>query len=207
MPLKGRPLIQWTIEAAKRSSYLDTVCVSTDDRGVISTAKDSGAEAPFVRPAELATDAATTFSVVKHCIEYYLTERDSAFDYIVLLQPTSPLRIVSDIDSSIEQLVNKKADAIISVCEMEHSPLWCNTLPEDLSMEGFLTESVMGKRSQDLPKYYRINGALYIAKTDKLLSEGSFFLKNNIYAYVMPAERSVDIDTKTDFMLAEALLS
>ena len=107
---------------------------------------------------------------------------------------------------AIELLESKNADAIVSVCEMDHSPLWSNTLDESLSMEGFLNDEVLNKRSQDLEKYYRLNGAIYICKTEKLLEEKSFFLKNNIFAYIMNRESSVDIDESIDFKMAETII-
>ena len=103
-------------------------------------------------------------------------------------------------------LETKKADAVVSVCEMDHSPLWSNTLPKDLSMNDFIKEEVKNKRSQDLDKYYRLNGAIYICKIDKFLKENTLFLKNNIFAYIMDRKSSVDIDDEIDFKLAEVLI-
>jgi CMP-N-acetylneuraminic acid synthetase len=123
-----------------------------------------------------------------------------------LLQPTSPLRDARHIDEAIELLDEKDADAIVSVCEMEHSPLWSNSLNESLSMQGFLKDEVLNKRSQDLETYYRLNGAIYICKIEKLLEEKSFLLKNNIFAYVMSRERSIDIDEKIDFDIANLFI-
>ena len=127
------------------------------------------------------------------------------YDYVVLLQPTSPLRSEKHIDEAIELLEEKSADAIISVCETEHSPLWCNTLPQDSSMSTFLRDEVLNKRSQDLPKYYRLNGAIYICKTEKLLENKGFFIKENIYAYKMDKKNSVDIDEEIDFIIAREI--
>jgi len=124
----------------------------------------------------------------------------------VLLQPTSPLRNEKHIDEAIELLEKKKADAVISVCETDHSPLWSNTLPEDLNMSNFLRDEIKNKRSQDLPKFYRLNGAIYICKTDKFLEEKTFFIKNNIYAYIMDRKSSIDIDDEIDFKLAKVLI-
>ncbi|MFK7779566.1 MAG: acylneuraminate cytidylyltransferase family protein, partial [Candidatus Gracilibacteria bacterium] len=95
------------------------------------------------------------------------------------------------------------ADAVVSVCEMDHSPLWSNTLDDSLSMNGFLKDEVLNKRSQDLEPYYRINGAIYICKTDKLLEEESFFLKDNIFAYKMDRKSSIDIDEEIDFIFTK----
>ncbi len=197
LDLAGKPLIAWSIEAGRQSKYIDKVIVTSDDDEILTIAERYRSDT-IKRPDELASDTATSFDAIRHTIENV-----EFYDYTVLLQPTSPLRTAQHINEAIELLMSKNADAVISVAEMNHSPLWSNTLPEDGSMSGFLKEVILGKRSQDLPAYYRLNGAIYICKTDKLLAEESFFLKNNIYAYVMDRESSVDIDEAIDFKLAE----
>ena len=199
--LAGKPLIAWTLEAALKSKYLDHIVVSSDKDEILKVARDYGVET-VKRPKELATDSAKTVDVVRHVLESIKKE----YNYIVLLQPTSPLRTERHIDESIEFLISKNADAVISVCETEYPPLWCNTLPEDLSMENFIRKEVVGKRSQDLPKYYRLNGAIYICKSDELIKQKTFFLNKNIYAYIMDRKSSIDIDDETDFLLAETLI-
>jgi CMP-N,N'-diacetyllegionaminic acid synthase len=200
LDLHGKPLIAWSIEAGLKSKYIDKVVVSSDDEEILYISQKYGASI-IKRPDELATDVARTFDAIKHTIESI--ER---YDYIVLLQATSPLRDDNHIDEAIELLEEKNADAIVSVCEMDHSPLWSNTLDDSLSMQGFLKDEVLKKRSQDLETYYRLNGAIYICKTDKLLEEKSFFLKDNIFAYVMSREKSIDIDEEIDFRIAEAMI-
>jgi len=123
-----------------------------------------------------------------------------------LLQPTSPLRNEKHIDEAIELLEVKNADAVVSVCEMNHSPLWSNTLPQDGNMKEFLRDEVLNKRSQDLEKYYRLNGAIYICQSDKLLENRGFFLKDNIFAYIMNRKSSIDIDEEIDLKVAEILI-
>ena len=109
---------------------------------------------------------------------------------------------------AIELLESKNADAIvISVCEIDHSPLWSNTLDESLSMKDFLREEVLNKRSQDLEKYYRLNGAIYICKTESLLEEKSFFLRDNIFAFIMDRKSSIDIDEDIDFKMVEIFIN
>ena len=199
LDLCGKPLIAWSIEAALKSKYISKVIISSDDEEILNIAKEYKAD--FIkRPDELASDTATTFDALKHTLENV-----GKYDYVVLLQPTSPLRSEKHIDEAIELLKEKNADAIISVCEMEHSPLWSNTLDENLDMSNFLRDEVLNKRSQDLPKYYRLNGAIYICKTDKLLENKGFFLKENIYAYKMNKKHSVDIDEEIDFIIAREI--
>ena len=198
--LCGKPLIAWSIEAGLNSKYIDKVVVSSDDDEILNISLNFGAET-IKRPVELASDTATTFDAIKHTIDNF-----EKYDYIVLLQPTSPLRNEKHIDEAIELLEEKQADAIVSVCEMDHSPLWSNTLPEDGNMRGFLREEILNKRSQDLEKYYRLNGAIYICKTDKLLENKSFFLKDNIFAYIMDRKSSIDIDEEIDFLFAQRVI-
>ena len=200
LDLCGKPLIAWSIEAALKSKYISKIIVSSDDEEILNIAKEYKAD--FIkRPDELASDTATTFDALKHTLKNV-----GKYDYVVLLQPTSPLRNEKHIDEAIELLKEKNADAIISVCEMEHSPLWSNILDENLDMSNFLRDEVLNKRSQDLPKYYRLNGAIYICKTEELLENKGFFIKENIYAYTMDKKHSVDIDEEIDFIIAEKLM-
>lgn len=200
LDLSGKPLIVWSIEAGLKSKYVDKVVVSSDDDEILNISKKNEAEI-IKRPSELASDTATTFDAIKHTIDSL-----QKYDYIVLLQPTSPLRDEKHIDEAIEILEDKNADAVVSVCEMDHSPLWSNTLSKDNSMSGFLRDEVLNKRSQDLEKYYRLNGAIYLCKSEKLLEERSFFLKQNIFAYKMDRKSSVDIDEEIDYKIVKAIV-
>jgi len=201
LDLAGKPLIAWTIDEAKKSKYIDELIVSTDSKKIAEISKYYGAEVPFMRPLKLAIDTADSISVLKHSIEFFKNK----FDYILLLQPTSPLRTVKDIDKAII-ILNNKTKAVVSVCETEHSPLWSNTLPEDLSMKNFIRSEVKNKRSQDLPKYYRLNGAIYIAET-KYFYKNNGFLGDKTKAYIMSQQNSVDIDTELDFKFCEILIN
>jgi CMP-N-acetylneuraminic acid synthetase len=200
LPLAGKPLIAWSIEAAKKSKYIDEIVVTSDDKTILSLSEQYSTKT-INRPDELAGDTTSSIDVIKHALKKF-----SDYDYIILLQPTSPLRTAKHIDEAIELLVQKNADAIISVCETEHSPLWSNTLDDDKDMSGFLDQKLLNLRSQDLKKYYRLNGAIYIIEREKLLKESTFFLKKNIYAYIMEQKESVDIDTQLDFDFATFLM-
>ena len=199
LDLSGRPMISWSIDAGLKSKYIDKVVVSSDDDEILDVAKKFKAET-VKRPGELASDIATLNDVVKHTLENI-----EEHDYIVLLQPTSPLRNYKHIDEAIKLLEKKSADAIISVCKTDHSPLWSNTLQEDGAMQSFIKDDVIDKRSQDLNDYYRLNGAIYICKRDNFLKEETFFLKENIYAYIMNKESSIDIDEEIDLKIANVL--
>jgi len=205
LSLGGKPLIGWTIQAALRSRFVDHVVVSTDDEEIKDISIKYGADIPFMRPYELATDEATSVDVVLHLLRK-LEEENKFYNYIILLQPTSPLRTAKNIDESVELLLLMGADAVISVCEAEHSPLWCNKIPEDGDLSGFLDYSLLNKRSQDLEKYYRLNGAIYLCNADILKKEKTFFFSSRCYGYKMMNENSVDIDNSVDFALARCLL-
>ena len=200
LDLCGKPLISYSIEAGLKSKYISKVIVSSDDNEILTISKEYGA-VTINRPEYLANDTATTFGALEHTINSL-----EKYDYIVLLQPTSPLRNEKHIDEAIALLNEKDANAVISVCETEHSPLWCNTLDEELNMSNFLPKEVLNKRSQDLPKYYRINGAIYICKTEELLKNKGFFLKDKVFAYIMDKKDSVDIDEEIDFFMSEYII-
>jgi CMP-N,N'-diacetyllegionaminic acid synthase len=202
LDLGGKPLISWTIESAQKSKFIDRVIVSTEDFEIAKVAKKFKCEVPFYRPSELSKDSTTTLDVVVDLIQE-LGKQGEYYDYVILLQPTSPFRTEYHIDMACEQLMkSNKADAIVSVTPAEHHPLWCNTLPENKSMSSFLSKDIDNIRSQDLPDYYRLNGAIYICSIDLLCAENTFFPKNVCYAFIMPQKDSIDIDTKEDFDFA-----
>ena len=205
LPLAGRPLIAWTLEAALAARHLDRVVVSTDDPEIAGVARRYGAEVPFLRPPELATDTASGEAVILHAVET-LEARGEGADYLVVLQPTSPLRTAQDIDGAIELLLARHADAVIGVTETDHPPEWSNTLPEDGSMARFFRPGIRTTRSQDLPRSYRLNGAVYVYSWGRLLRTRSLAMDDRAYAFPMPRERSIDIDTALDLRIADCLL-
>ena len=200
LPLADKPLIAYSIDATKGSKYIDRVVVSSDDDEILSVAKEYGAEI-FKRDSSLAQDTTKSIDVVIDVVEQLI-----GYDFVILLQPTSPLRDLDDIDGAIEQYFTKDATSLIAVCENEHSPLWSNTLDESLSMDNFLDDKYNNSRGQDLPTYYRINGAFYMSSVESVLKKKTFFIKENIYAYKMSQEHSIDIDTKLDFLIAQTIL-
>ena len=163
--LVGKPLIAWTIEAALYSPEIDDVVVSTDSIDIKQVAIEFGASVPFMRPNVLAHDTATTDDVLMHAIEVL---KLTPSDVIVLLQPTSPLRDYEDIANALSQFNDENVQGVVSVCECEHSPMWSNTLPENMQMGSFIKPEIAGKRSQDLPRYYRLNGAIYAYRVSYL---------------------------------------
>ena len=206
MEIAGKPLITWTVEAAIGSGMFERIIVSTDSQDIAGTATEAGAEVPFLRPAEISADDTSSADVVRHLLISQEMNKNDRYSHFVLLQPTSPLRKTENITEAIELLEKKNADAVISVCRTEHSPLWSNTLPEDMNMQNFLKPEIQKTPSQSRPQYFRLNGALYICSIKKFLEEGSLFLKDNIYAYLMSRRDSIDIDDDVDFDLAEIYL-
>ena len=204
--LSGIPLISWTINSANKSRYIDKVIVTTDSDKIADISLKYGAEVPFKRPGCLSTDHAIRPDVIKHTIDFYKNERQKEFDYVIFLQPTSPLRSEKHIDEAIRYVFDKNADAIASVCEVEHPVQWSGILPEDKDMSNFLDSTDVQTRSQDLPINYRLNGAIFICNVNKFIEFGCMLLNKNIFAYVMPQDVSVDIDTKLDFMIAQEIL-
>jgi len=194
--LNGKPLISWTIEACLKSQYIDQVCVTSDDDDILNIAKSYKVN-PIKRPKELSGDLSTSYEAIIHALKF-----SDQFDCIFLAQPTSPLRNEFHIDDAINFFFEKRADSVVGVSKVGHSPLWSNTLKDDLSMRDFLDESIINIGSQNLPNYYRINGAIYIVKTDVLLRVKSFLLEKGAVAYVMDRDSSIDIDHKQDFIIA-----
>lgn len=200
LKLCGKPLISWSIESGLKSKYINKVLVTSEDEDILEISKKAGANI-LRRPKELATDTISSYDAVEHAIK-----NCENYEYVVLLQPTSPLRNENHIDEAIQLLEEKNADAIISICEVEHSPLWTNILPANNSMKDFISEGIKSTRSQDLPNYFRLNGAVYICKTELLLKQKTFFINENIFAYKMKQENSVDIDSRLDFIIAQTIL-
>jgi CMP-N-acetylneuraminic acid synthetase len=201
----GKPLIAWSIEAAYNSRHVSRTIVSSDDDAILRASRVAGAETPFVRPAELAGDTSTHLSVVLHALDW-LASDGCRPDWLVLLQPTSPLRSAADIDAAIELAIAKNADAVVSVTET-HSHPW---LTKQLADDGRLVDFAVGPkpaylRRQDLPAAYALNGAVYVIRPD-VLREAKTFLPANTYPYVMPTERSLDVDTPWDLQLVRLVM-
>lgn len=198
----GKPLMAYSIEAALTSGIFDIVIVSTDSESYAEIGKQYGAEVPFLRSAEMSSDKAGSWDMVREVLRNY-RERGRSFDTVCLLQPTSPLRTAEDIRSAYKLFLDKGANAVVSICEADHSPLWMNQLPSNLLMDKFLTNG-RGTVRQNLGTYYRINGAIYIVGVEFINKADDIY--QNSFAYVMPRERSVDIDTLMDFKIAECLM-
>ena len=201
--LHGKPLIAYTIEAAINSNIFTDVVVSTDSELYGEVSEKHGAQVPFIRPKELATDHSSSIDVIINTIDE-LNKKNKIYDYFMLLQPTSPLRDSTDLINAVNLFFEKKAKTVVSVCETEHSPLLMNTLDSSLEMNNFLT-SKNNKRRQELPDYYRINGAIYLSNTKHFLQHKDFY-NGRSFAYIMDQMKSIDIDTEIDFEIAKVLM-
>ncbi|MBQ7565059.1 MAG: acylneuraminate cytidylyltransferase family protein [Lachnospiraceae bacterium] len=201
--LNGKPLLAYTIEAAAESEAFDTIHVSTDSEEYAKIAKEYGADVPFLRAPEYATDSAATWDVVKYTVEQY-EKLGRSFDVVGLLQPTTPLRTAMDIRNAFQLLIDKHANAVVSVCETDHSPLWTDVLPEDGNMKGFVKKEYRQLPRQEMPTYYRVNGAIYLVRIE-CLGDMTILYDDNCYSYVMSRQHSIDIDTQIDFIIASEL--
>lgn len=200
LELGGKPLIAWSIEAGSASHYIDRCIVSTDDQEIAATARRFQGDIPFMRPAELAADNTTTLDVTRHALETL-----PGYDVVVILQPTSPLRITEDIDATIEKMVTLQASSCVSVVEPSKSPYWAYGTDEHHRLTSLIDPQLATRRRQELPDAYVLNGAVYAARTDWLLNEQAFVGENTV-AHVMPAERSLDIDTAFDLKMVAFFL-
>jgi len=201
----GKALIAWTIEAALDARQSMRVVVSTDDAEIASLARSSGAEVPFMRPRELATDEASHVDVVIHSIRWFEEHERWTPDYLVLLQPTSPLRASGDIDAAVNLAIERDALAVISVCPSPVHPYFIRSIDANSVLrpvcgmpEGYL-------RRQDLPSVYSVNGAIFLIRPDVLESRRTWY-PDPTHGYVMPVERSLDVNTEWDLRLADMIL-
>lgn len=199
----GKPLMAYTIEAAIGSNQFECIHVSTDSLEYADIARQNGADVPFLRSEKLSADEANTWDTVRFVVNEY-RKLGKEFDVVTVLQPTSPLRTAEDIKEAFHIFEKKGAEFVVSVCETDYSPLLCNILPENGSLNNFINLNVVGRRQQS-PQYYRINGAIYIQSTSLLMGEGKLYGEKS-FAYIMTKESSIDIDDDYDFMIAEFLL-
>ncbi len=195
----GRTLLQHAISQAEKSRYITRIIVSSDDAAILDHAACAGAET-LKRPAELAADETPGIAPVIHAIEAL----DGDFTHVVLLQPTSPLRNADDIDSAIALCLDNDAPAAVSVSPVRENPAWMFRLDSARRMTPLL-DGVTPARSQDLPEYFALNGAVYVAKTQTVLQQRAFLVPGTL-ASVMPVERALDIDLPDDLDRARQLM-
>ena len=205
--LCGKPLIAWSIESGLKSKYLDEVMVTTDSKDIAYIAKQYGASVPFLRPDVLASDTATSFDAIKHTIEFYKNEFDKEFDYIVLLEPTSPLREEGDIDKMIEKIIKDEDnfDSIVSIGEVAEHPSIMKQIVSENNILPFCKELELTTRRQDNKKAYFPYGVAYIVKTKSLLEEKTFYTARNTF-YEIKRYQCYEIDDIYDFLAIENIM-
>lgn len=205
-PMCGKPLIAWSIEKAKLSKYLDMVLVTTDCQETAGIAEQYGAHVPFLRPDELATDQSSTYDAIRHALEYLRVEECQTFDYVVLLEPTSPLREDSDIDRMLERLSEMSAvfDSIISIGEVDEHPSIVRRIRGN-NLEPFCPELPQTSRRQDNETAFFPYGVAYIAKTDVLLAENTFYTRRCTY-FRIKRYQNYEIDDIYGFLSAESVM-
>lgn len=197
-PLLGRPLVGWTIDSCAKSKHLDQFVLSSDDLEIMEVAKSMGCEVPFRRPSELAQDDTPGAAPVLHALEEL-----PGFDYVALLQPTSPLRSAEDIDRAIEKAIDNKVSSCVSVTPAKPAK-WYVALDE--SDKIMVDPRAIDKTRQSAEENYMFNGAIYVVSVEALKATQSFLQEDSL-AFVMPFEKSVDIDTPLDFAMCEFFAS
>jgi N-acylneuraminate cytidylyltransferase/CMP-N,N'-diacetyllegionaminic acid synthase len=202
--LGAKPLIQWTIEAALNSKMIDRVILSTDDEEIAEICKPLGIEIPFLRPKYLAEDDSLAIDNYIYTMDRLTNEFSNIKDEFIVLLPTSPFRDHQDIDSAIEMFYNTEADSLISCCELEHPIEWTLSLNKNSKILDINSKNL--KNRQDYVQRYKPNGAMYVLKTSNLKKHKTYYSERS-YAYVMEAEKSIDIDTSLDFYFAEFLIN
>jgi CMP-N,N'-diacetyllegionaminic acid synthase len=204
--LRGKPLINWSIEAAIEATSIDRVYISTDCATIADIAADAGAQVPFLRPAELAGDDTAHIDVVRHFLDWLDQGEPVNLEYLVLLQPTSPLRSAADIDAALALAHSTGADAVVGVTPCGKHPSLTCWREADGSLTPVLNDLPPGARRQSLRTAYAINGAVYVNRPASLRQTGSFY-PSGFMGYVMPESRSLDIDTHWDWYMVEQAMS
>ena len=197
----GKPLIAWTIQEAHKSKYIDRVVLSSEDPEIIEVAVKCGCEVPFRRPLELASDDAPGIAPVLHAIEQL-----SGYFYVILLQPTSPLRNHEDIDGCLERCENGGAPSCVSVVKCREHPYLMFSVSNNFRLHRLVGEANVVHRRQDYPDFFLLNGAVYVAQVEWLRNSRTFISAETL-GFEMPEERSLDIDTEEDLRDLECRLS
>ena len=198
----GKPLFMWSAEQAHKSRYIDRLIISTDDDEIMAVAQKYGCEVPFKRPDALATDEAKTIDVILHA----LANVSQDYDYVVLLQATSPLRTAQDIDRCISLCEEGEVSSVVTVTELEKPLHWIYRKDQQNKITPLLSDGQSPSRRQDSDPLYQLNGAVYVNDIQTLI-EDKQFINETTLAHVMPAETSLDIDTELDFLLFEQLVT
>lgn len=204
--LASRPLIAHTIAAACQARRLGRIILSTDSEPIAEVARDCGAAVPFIRPAELARDDTPTIPVLVHAVQWLAEHEAYEPDYVMCLQPTSPFRAAEDIDRAIDLAEQRKADSVVSVTEPDHPPHWMRRIDDEGRLHAFIDSQLAIARRQEQPTAYALNGAIYLVRRQVLIEQQTLYTERT-FAYVMPRQRSMDIEDTWDVHVADLILS
>lgn len=203
--LSGKPLLAWTIKSGLESEQVDRLVVSTEDDEIARVAEEWGAEVPFRRPVDLAQDTTSASEVLLHALNWFDEHEGFRPRYALLLQPTSPFRSAEDIDGAFRLAESRAARAVVSVTPSRFRPNWMKTVTPDGRLTGLSDSDGPPPTRRDPPQVYALNGAIYLTLRDAFLEENTFYTSRT-YAYVMPPERSLDIDIPWDLYLANLIM-
>jgi CMP-N-acetylneuraminic acid synthetase len=203
----SKPLLAHTIEQANTTETLDKVIVSTEDDEILEIAREWDADVPFERPERLASDDATNNQVVEHALNWF-SERGETFETVCLLSVTTPLRDVSDIDNAVRRLDETGGESVISIAPYDSPPFWAVRIDESGKLSPYFGDDYLWSvtQTQDVPDLCRPNSSIYVATVEAFREHNSFYT-NETYSYIMPRERSVDIDEQFDLQIVDALLT
>lgn len=205
-PVAGKPLLVWSIEAARQCTFVDTIVVSTDADEIAAVGRAAGAEVPFLRPAELSGDTASSIDVLLHCVDHY-ADSGRRFDIVALFEPTSPLREASDAVEALKLLTsNPKAESVVSVCHAEGGhPAFLYSLQKDHNLQPLSPDAGKHLRRQDLSPVFYPEGTMYVSYTDALRRRRSFYHEST-YAFTVPRWKAIEVDELHDLICVDALL-
>ena len=200
----GKPLIAYSIETAKASELFKEIVVSTDSEEIADIAMKCGADVPFLRPPHLATDTAHAIDAFLHTVDHLNNKREVTYNEFVVLQPTSPLRLTNDIIDAVAIYRERRADSVISVTVANHPPSWAKKINKQGVLENFLDDDIDNRNRQENEVTYVPNGAVFVLRVELLRNYDTYYSKKT-YPFIMPKERSIDIDDQVDFVVAEFL--
>ena len=204
-PLADKPLIAWVIEAARASQNITRLVVDSDSPEIAEVAREWGAETPYLRPAEYARDDTPSITTLQHALRWLEEHEGYIPDYLMCLQAVTPFLTTADIDGAVALALAKKAEAVVSVAPLKHPPQWLKKVDDDQRLQDYYSGQTFVARRQDVTPAYELNGAIYMARPQLLLEQGTWYAQQT-YAYVMKNEVWVDIDTPFDLQLADLVM-
>ena len=206
--INNKPLIFYTISESLKSKYINRYLVSTDDNEIRNISIEYGADVPFLRPKELSSDIASSADALKHAVKFVEKQDECRYDYIVELMCTNPLKTVHDIDSCIQKIIKTKADSVIAMNQLDdHHPARIKKIKDDKIVDFCVKEKLESRRQDLRPKAFIRSGSIYVMTRKELMIHNRRYGSSNSRPYILPPERTVNIDNEIDFLVAEKMLS